>query len=503
LYVSLTLLYFGFSPGSIRGMGYLSENMKACEQIVKVVSGGPGAPPSLWKVAWPRHGFVGLVFEMPFFLVGHWVGAGSPAPESMLLSFEIAAMSAAICALLYLWIVRLTGSMPWGLVLSLGAAFGTLIWPYAYIGLEPAQSFFLLLAGYVALATPEGSISYRRTAALALALAVAVSVKSNGIFLIPVAGYLLIVYLQRAAAGDINHRRRLVRFHGIPAAVAILGLFMANRLAITAFWVRFSGRGLGYLHVVVRDWMAVPLNFFSFFGSINKSLLIFAPVTAVALWLVPRAWRTNRAVTAFALLTLFGMAGGMSLTYFWADDTWGPRYLHVAVAPLILVVAAAVGERRIRIRRDAPLIAALVIGALVSGLGSFFYYGALPHAAWLANQSTVENLQYDPVWNHIRFNARLVDVWLKRPILGFPADPMWTPQHIWLFRRAPSGVSPWKPVNLAPLARPQPALVRYWGRSSQPFGAWWFVFPLFLTVGVLLMAILVFKARVIRTRINT
>lgn len=480
-------------------MGYLPESMKACQQITALLAGSPDGPSSLAAVAWPRHGFVELVVEMPFFLVGHWLGGGSPAAESALLSFELSVLSAGICALLFLWVLRLTGNAGWALLLSVGAAFGTMIWPYAYIGLEPTQSFFLLLAGFIALTEPEGRVSRGRTLALAIALAVAVSVKSNGIFLLPVALLLAFLYLRGAGHGRLNERRDLWA-HALLIALVVIGLLAANRVAISAFWVRFSGNNVGYLRMVAEDWLAVPFNFFSFFGSINKSVLIFAPITAMALWLAPRAWREARGVTAFALLTLLGMAGGMSLTYTWADELWGPRYLHVAVAPLILLVAVAWGREPLRLGRKTVLAAALVVGFLVSSLGSLFYYGALARAATMAAQSTVENFQYGPDWNHIRFNARLFDVWLGRPVLGLSAERLWTPEQIWLFRMAPPDAPAWKTVDLGPLAQPQPALIRYWRRRPPDMKGWWFVFPLGFGLGVILLGTLVVRVRALPGR---
>ena len=482
------------------GMGYLPESMTACQQITALLAGNPDGPSSLAAVAWPRHGFVELVVEMPFFLVGHWLGGGSPAAESALLSFELSVLSAGICALLFLWVLRLTGNASWALLLSVGAAFGTLIWPYAYIGLEPTQSFFLLLAGFVALSESEGRVSPVRTLVLAIALAIAVSVKSNGIFLLPAAVLLVFLYLRIGAGHARLRERRNLWPHALFIVLVVIGLLAVNRVAISAFWERFSGNSVGYLRVVVEDWLAVPFNFFSFFGSINKSLLIFAPITAVALWLAPRAWREASGVTAFTLLTLVGMAGGMSLTYFWADETWGPRYLHVAVAPLILLVAVAWGKKPFTFRRKTILATVLVLGFLVSWLGSLFYYGALARAATMAAQSTVENFQYEPDWNHIRFNARLFDVWLGRPALGLSAERLWTPEEIWLFRKAPPDAPAWKTVDLVPLAHPQPALLSQWRRRTPAMKEWWFVFPVGFGLGVVLLGTLVLRVRALPGR---
>ena len=59
--------------------------------------------------------------------------------------------TAGLATLLFLWAARLAGDLRWGVTVALGAAFCTLLWPYAYTGLEPTQSLLLLIIGYLAL----------------------------------------------------------------------------------------------------------------------------------------------------------------------------------------------------------------------------------------------------------------------------------------------------------------------------------------------------------------
>ena len=60
----------------------------------------------------------------------------------------------------FLWIRRLTGSLAWSYSLSLTAGVATMLWPYAYIGLETTQSFFVILSAYLALATEKRDSLY-------------------------------------------------------------------------------------------------------------------------------------------------------------------------------------------------------------------------------------------------------------------------------------------------------------------------------------------------------
>ena len=150
----------------------------------------------------------------------------------------------------------------------------------------------------------------------------------------------------------------------------------------------------------------------------------------------------------------------MDLLNTWTDETWGPRYLHCALAPL--VVALGVTRRREvpTLRREWAVLLALAAGAGVNFLGSAIPYGALHTAMIDASQHTLESAQSDPVWNQVRFNARLFGVWIER-VGGAGGPRLWTPAHHWWLRDAPPGWS-WKPVDLAPLARPQPLVLRLW-----------------------------------------
>ncbi len=489
-FAGILALYVAWSPMTVGGMGYLPESLKACRQITAFVTGSPGAPASLGEVAWPRHGVVELLVRMPFFLAGHLLGGGSPRVEDAFFSLSDLVLSAGLCSLLFLWVLRISGDPRWALVLGVGTAFGTMVWPYAYMGMEPAQSFFVLLAGFLVLGREPAPLPWSRTWAIALVLAVAISIKSNGIFLAPAVLFLGAVTLRAGRGGD---RGRFPQAGVLLPFLVASSIFLLNRFMVGLFWKRFSGNSLGFLHLLVDDWMSVAFNLFSYLGSVNKSLVVFAPLTAVALWEVRAAWREDRRITTFALLVLLGMAGGMALTLYWTDETWGPRYLHVAVAPLVLLLALRGRREPFRPARNLAVVLSVVLGLGVSFLGSAFYYGSLARAARVSEQNTLENFQHNPVWNHVRFNARLLDVWLGRPVLGISSDPLWTPEESWLFGMRPPGAPEWKTVDLRPLSRPQPLLLRC-REARRPLGSWWWIFPLALCTGILALAVLFFRA---------
>jgi hypothetical protein len=346
--------------------------------------------------------------------------------------------------LLYAWSVRLSGSRAWGIAVALAGTFATMLWPYAYIGMETLQSLALLAAAYCALADArEGPPPWGRSLVFGALAGFAVSAKSIGFLLVPAAAYLW-YRLHPSRSGPTVGRG--VASIGIAAAVFALNL--ATRLTS---WQRFGGTaayGRGWL---VSDPIAPFLHATALLVSPNKGLLVFAPLAVVGLLALPAAWRRDRAVCVFALLTLCGVGGGLSVLGIWSDETWGPRYLHVAVAPLLLVFAVSRAGRHLRLRSEAPFAAATAAGFAVSALGVLFYYGSLTGAANATTTLTLESLQGDLTWNHPRFNAHLLRVWLSRGTIPFLIHR----EKTWNFHD-PNPPIVWRAFDARPMAAPQP-----------------------------------------------
>src|SRR5262249_44316103 len=158
-------------------------------------------------------------------------------------------------------------------------------------------------------------------------------------------------------------------------------------------------------------------------GSPNKGVFIFAPVLLLVVYAIPRAFREHREITVFALLVTVCTVGFLSLLVITADELWGPRFLHVSMAPWMLLIGAT--WPRFTWRAHVPLIVLGAAGFVISFLGAFYYYGERGAAAAAVDQSVLEWLAGDSVWNEVLFDARLFAVWLKGG-----GDPVsWTPAH--------------------------------------------------------------------------
>jgi len=442
LFVGLFGIYLAFSPGTVDGRGYIQEDMDSGLHMLKVITGwthGRSAPPMVWS----QHGAVSIFFDLPFIEVGTLL-ATPDAVESI----QFVLFTAALITLLYLWLLKIcTPGM--SLLLTLSAAFGTMLWPYAYIGLETKQSFFVLLTGYLALAcgrirTWPGLVLFATCCGLSLTL------KSTGLSLLPAVAYVAAVQFK----DDWRERRTQVY---VLIAVA-LGVWAVGAWTRNIYWNLYGGSFQSMRPWMIDSVMAPISNLVGVFGSPVKGLFVYAPIVIISLFAIPVALKRNPSIPIFAILVTAGTAAVLSLMKFQYDEVWGCRYMHLAIAPLILCIGAACP--RFYWRRDFVLIATVLVGFVIAFLGAFFYYGVRSFAARDAQQNTAEWLTGDIVWNELTFSSRLFNVWLWKD-----ANASWTPGHIWAWV-PPPGATPWQTVDLRKYAEPQSYLLKNWSHRS-------------------------------------
>lgn len=451
-FLALTLFYLSLTPGTIEGQGYNQENLIAANQLatnlVNVVAGRP-----LVRVQWSRHGFIEPLLHLPLALVNRAIFGDSVKWLGRLAILQPILATSLLCTLLLIWCFRLTANFRWALVLAACGALGTMLWPYVYIGLETTQSLALFAAAFMVLGRSP-TRTWTEVLLLGLLCAVAVTVKLNGVFLLPATAYLVFHYFWRTNEFRIERSY----WFKLASVVALTGLAQfANHFAKSNYWAE-GDAGVNYFRELLVDdmWMAA-LQAFSYFGSANKSLLVYCPVLVLSLLALGKAYRRQPKLVVFALLTLGGMIAGFSIIRMWAEETWGPRYLHVAIAPLLLCLAATKSSIEFVWRKELLLIALLAIGFWVSLLGSLFPYTALHQAAMQSSQSTLEHIQHDLRWNHIRFNWQLLKLWIS----GDTQAKLWPAPSRWWFVK-PYDAPSEKTVDLREFASPQSTLAQNW-----------------------------------------
>jgi len=467
------LIFFGvfatyayLTPGSIAGMGYTGEEMQSGDSMLAVVQARLSGHPAP-AVKWSRNGPLPVVLNLPFQIAGKRI-----ASEDFVLSFDPMLETALLVTILFVWLLKLT-SPGLAFLLTMAAAFGTMLWPYAYIGLETKQSLFVLLAGYLALEC--GPIrSFWRALLFGLCCAFAIGAKANSVVLFPAVAYLIYVQFSE------NWRPRL------PLALTTVGvgavLLPLASVAKSHYWAALGVTAFTQLQAYLNDSAFKYLgSVIGMFGSPTKGLLLYAPIVLLSLYAVPRAWRAHRRVTVFALLAVGGIVAGFGFMRYFADEVWGPRYLHTCVAPLLLLIGAS--RREFSLGRDALMVPLLAFGVVISFLGAFYYYGNLYGATVQAGENSEEELLGDTKWNQVWFNGQLFTIWWKHP-----AGPvLWLPAQHWMWE-APRGTLAPNAVDLRAWSQPQALVIRSWGRPhSGLMGVVWVLLWICAFAGPLLL----------------
>jgi hypothetical protein len=483
VFVSLLGLLAALGPGSARWMGYAQEEYEAAFRAVELaLAGGPFDRAHLGDLP-NRHGVVAVATRIPWALLALPFRDTARTPESpvetrfarddlaaeAILSFATQIETAALVTLLAAWILRVSGDRRRALLYSFATLFCTFLWPYAYIGMEslPALAFFVL--AFLAIG-PTRLSGRRRDIAVGVAFVLAFSVKSIAILLAPVGAWLLYRSARRSAAESGGG---LV----LPAALTIAGalvLRLLTELAIRSYLLRHPILGPGnirfsdalpiYLVDSPLVWLA---HLHGFFLSANKGVLVFAPLALIGLWRAASGQVRPRDLSIFALGTAACMALPLAALSVWSDETWGPRYLAVAVAPacLALALSRAVEGVAWRLRR-VLLRGAVAFGLAVNLLGVLVFYGTLAGTAWAVEPTSLGTFQTDLRWNHPRFNVRILSAWienLREP--GMPAT-FANPVPWWLVK-APDAREP-RTVRLGKSAAPQPAILRVLVSGEEP-----------------------------------
>lgn len=436
-FVAIFLLYLSGSPGVFRSVGYMEEETAAARYVVDRVLGNEAG-----QFEWPRNGGFPVLVHVPFILASQLFFGRSVTWEDRFLAIEPVLLMSLIITLLFIWIRRRTDPL-WALLLTLTAAFCTMLWPYAYIGMESGQALALLLASFFAIER-RGVRTWMEVATFAVVCGLTVSLKSTGLFLAPAVLFLIFTYFELDAKP-----RRL----GLPVILRMIFTLsvvasMAGVAAYTRsfFWAKFGGTKAYILFWLVRDPLEFALNAIASLSSPNKGLFIYAPLTLLCFFSLFRLARRGSRTAMVTILSLVGIIGGFSMLRAWTDENWGPRYLLSCIPLLVVCVAEKKRGTVFRPIRELALVAAAVTGLAISLPGALFAYGSLHKAATDTAQNTLQVLHGDPSWNHIRFNTVLLKAFLTGQTAAIPWPP---PAHrSWSFRVPAGPAEPSKTVNL-------------------------------------------------------
>ncbi|MEO8275725.1 MAG: hypothetical protein ABI639_05860 [Thermoanaerobaculia bacterium] len=360
---------------------------------------------SLWTAAI----FGGLCFVL---------ASGSPDGTD-LATLLAEAESAALAALLSLWVARTSGSRRRGLAIALAALFTTPLLPYAYSLRDATGALGLLCGAFLAIGPARVRTPFREAGICVAGAAVLLAQISN-LFLLPVLVWLIAFGARRGAA----ERRGSARPRFLIGVALLLAALAFSPLAhppvpLVAEGVSGIGGSGGSFGTGETLWVHSPIDWLVHLHgltlSLNKGLLLFAPLALLGLWRAFRGAVDDRRVAQFALYSTACLLLPCAALTRWSDATWGPHALLAAIAPALLAFALSRAERERRGGNRRWILAAILLGLAVNTLGAAMPQEALSRVAGLTTDepaSELAKVQFDPRFNHPRVNAELLGRWV-------------------------------------------------------------------------------------------
>ena len=353
--------------------GYESENAAVAEGLVRIgefrfidepsplkVHGREGSDGKLYA----RSGYSQAVLEAPFYAVGWALDSIRDAPppyryRELAVRFYNPFAAALTAALLFLIVLLTRRSTAWAIVIAGAFTFASIAWPYSKIGMDTTLMLAVALAFLAVLvaARSPGVVSW---AFVVPAIGFAAATKPYGLVLcLPM---LVMLWEPWRRAGRAT-RWRLAAALAVPLGVGLVAVGF-----VTGWSLDSAASPPPY-----KPTWSAPINAIGLLVSPGKGLFFYSPLVLLGMLGLLPLWREQRALA----LAIVGVVGAgivvPSLTNYWTDETWGPRYL-VPVAWLLLVPIAWWGVTQAR-RAAIAVIAAFGLVVQVVGVTvSYDYY---------------------------------------------------------------------------------------------------------------------------------
>jgi hypothetical protein len=300
----------------------------------------------------PSYGLGMSILMAGTYTVGGWTGR-NPQALAMLVN---PALFVALALALWAWALAAGLSSARAALVALTTAFGALLLPYVPTGLSELGA-----ALGVALCLIGVELAGRSIVASGL---VAGAGSSLAVLMRP--DSVLLVALPVAIALAL-HARRATLFYllGLAPSAIVTGVYNL-------------GGGSRYAGISLRHAFNHPFwdGVSGLLISPGRGLLLYAPLTILALAAVPWAWRRSHAMVILCLVLLFGRVAFFAPWFAWTGGwAWGPRFLVPGMPALVPLLAEPI--RHISWRRSyvMPVVAPiLALSVSVQLLGAAIRY---------------------------------------------------------------------------------------------------------------------------------
>lgn len=411
-------------------VGYEDETVAVAEGLVKtgqlVVM--PGTPLTTQGVPGPggrrysRTGLTQPLLEAPFYAVGEGLDQLASHQREytwrlfMLRLFDPLMAALTVMAIFAILIHRRT-SLRLALGIGVLAAVGSLIWPYAKMGMETTAMGCFSLALLAAVWAAEGS-SWRWAISGLMAGATAAALGFAPVLLVALIPFLF----ERCRSIERGELVRRIVCFGIPLLLWALAIGWYNAYR--------TGSVTNFDDAYFPQPGSIPWATLGLSVSPGKGLLIYSPLAILGLSGLRWLWREDRPLAAAVIAGVVANLMVIVVKLGWSDETWGPRYLVPSAWLLLLPLAAWVRARTRRRWRLLFAVAAISICIQIAAVFSPYWVGQEMSTRYAGGivyyapptQSPVAYGDDGPRWvpgaSPLLFSAEVALAWVKQQLTG-------------------------------------------------------------------------------------
>lgn len=318
---------------------------------------------------------------------------------------------------------QLSRNLAGAVACTLLCACGTVLLPYAKFGMETQQTLWTT-AAFAALLDFHKTPDMRRGLVVGLCLSILTLTKITGVAIVAILATVLLWWILFDGEFVARWGKQWCTLYPVFAGIA-LGVFV---LLLTNRW-RYGGS------VSVRyPWgdrpqfpFVHPIRWWAFFTSPNKSVFLFSPVLLLTLPYWKNFLTRYRKLQPLyiGLIVLVGFYLSMNT---WVDERWWFSRLHFTIPFLALPLMTwwESGWKKTFWKRG--MVSVVVTSSIVVQLlGTSVNYTALAYVIHPSRELTVENLVWNPHYNHLRFNLWVLTSWWSQERRGY-SIPFFVPR---------------------------------------------------------------------------
>ena len=315
--------------------------------------------------------------------------------------------SALTNSVIFLLLKKLFNNARAALLISALIAIGSMIWPYANIGMEYQATLFLALTLFALVCYEQ---SGKGLIWVGLSLGLLTTAKSYDILLfIPAAAYVLWILKQKGQIKKIFNFAFLAAFF-LPTFL----LFGLTALGNWLVYKSFAGTYSLSAEFQITAWWE---GFYGLFFSIGKSMFTFNPLLIITVLFWPKFLKEHKKPAYFILLNLFLLLIVNAPLIYWTDETWGPRKLLPIIPLLHLPLICLLPQLKKKLL--AMVFVIFVAGAAyVQFLGAAYFYGTQLKFLKENNFNVINGTRYVPELAHPVLYNKFFISYLNRLIMG-------------------------------------------------------------------------------------